>query len=530
MIGIILMIIIWLLAIWTVALIIEKIFGSFGVNMNLSGGIGSLIKLVFEIMIKLVSFLFKWLIMEPLRFIYRLLTRGTGGANDRDRLYSNGFLNFWEMAMLFRNKNRGFNLDSKRRLSDKDTSKNLYVQGSTGSGKGTTVLIPSLLNLVYNAVVINTGKVLELTGGWLQRQGYELRVFNLTDKSLSWRSNPIKDVKNSYAKAKKVSRQLILTTMGEKADDPFWNLSAISFLAACIALICQYTETKYHNMANVLRLVNQIGRKKHPTDLLEKADQTIYDTYMSAASNDKTLPSIISTITAALELYSDPEVALLTSEDTINFEDLRMPGKKLVIYINCPETEVSYYSSLLGLFIQNLCDFLMQTGSESAPIVHLHLDEFVNLGKLDNISTILSQNRKKNFPTAIYTQSLAQMKSEYGADTASSIVNACTNNKLFLPGQEDPDTLSYLSRVLGKVRQKFRDHRGRRQEEIRSVLAEAEVRSYKKSIYLKGGSLPATFKPKPFYKDKTLLQRSQIPLQPLSIPNHKSELEYYGQL
>lgn len=527
MIGITLMILIWLLAIWTVALIIEKVFSSFGVNMNLSGGIGSLIKLVFEIFIKLTSFLFKWLIMEPLRFLYRLLTRGTRGGGNGDRLYSNPFLNFYEMALLFNKRNKGMSLDSRYILNTKDTASNAAVLGNTGSGKGATVLIPSLLTLAYSAVVINTGRVLEQTAGYLQSIGYRIQELNLKDISRSWRFNPLAHVGNSFTKAKKVAKQLIISAMGEGKDDPFWNLSAQMFCATLIALLCQQTERRFHNMANLLHLVNLVGRGKHPTTLLETAQQTVYDEYMATVANEKTLPSIISTIKAALEIYVDPDIALLSSENTLDFSGLRDPDRKTVIYITCPETEIKYYKGFLALFYQTLWAYLFETGSETAHICQVHLDEMPNLGQLDDIVTTLSQNRKMNAPCIFYTQSISQLKDIYGAEQAASLINACANVKLFLPRQQDPETLNYLERVLGRMRDTYRDFRGKKHEEIRSVLSAPEIRQLKKSILLMGGRRAATFKPKPFYKDSTLLKRSKTPMQQLNIPVHKSEIQYF---
>lgn len=527
MIGIMLMILIWLLAFWGVSLIIEKVFSSFGVNMNLSGGIGSLIKLVIEIFIKLMSFLFKWLIMEPLRFIHRLLTRGTGGGGNGDRLYSNPFLNLFEMVWLFTRRNKGVSFDSRYKASSKDTESNMAVLGNTGSGKGANILIPSLLTLQTSAVVINTGRVLEQTAGYLQSIGYQIQELNLKDISRSWRFNPLAHVGDSFAKAKKVAKQLIISAMGEGKDDPFWNLSAQMFCATLIALLCQQTERRFHNMANLLHLVNLVGRNKHPTALLETAHQTVYDEYMATAANEKTLPSIISTIKAALEIYVDPDITLLSSENTLDFTGLRDPDRKLVIYITCPETEIRYYKGFLALFFQSLWTYLFETGSETAPICQVHLDEMPNLGPLDDIEILLSQNRKMNAPCVFYAQGTSQFRDVYGLEKAKTLINACANVKLFLPRQQDPDTLNYLERVLGRQRSTYRDFRGKRHEEIRSVLSAPEIRQFKKSILLMGGKRAATFKPKPFYKDRTLLKRSRILMQPLEVPQHSLRIEYF---
>ncbi len=525
LVALVLTVSIWLFAFWLVSLVLEKILGGLGINVRLAKGVGSFIKLIVEAFIKIISFLFQWLVLEPMRFLVRLVS----GGRNRDRFYSNPFLNFWEMGMMFSKRNKGFNLDSRYKLTETDSLRNLWIQGATGSGKGVNVLIPSIITSDNSMVVINTGSVKEKTIGYLQSRNYWVRELNFKDKNLSWRTNPLKDVKTSYAKAKKIANQLIRSSMGEGKDDPFWQMSAQMMLGCVIALVCQQTESRFHNIPNVLKIINQIARGKHPATLLETADETIYDEYMSAVSNEKTLPSIISTIKASLEVFSDPEIALLCSEDTIGFEDLRDPNQKLIIYITCPESEVKYYSPFLNLFFLNLWDFLMNSGHESAPMVAIHLDELPSLGKMNNILETLSQNRKKNFGHCLYSQSMTALISVHGKDIAHAIINGCTNGRLFLPGQEDPETLNYLERVLGRMRQVYRDFKGDRHEEIRSVLSVPEIRSYPYAIFLKAGTKAMKFKPKPFYKDHTLLKRSRIPMQLLNVPLQRQEVEYFDQ-
>lgn len=106
---------------------------------------------------------------------------------------------------------------------------NACVIGSSGSGKTRFWLTPQLLQASAGrhgcsyVVVDPKGGTLDQCGAFLQRQGYEVRVFNSIDFSRSMHYNPLSYIRNE-ADILKFVDTLIANTSGDgKESDPFWR-------------------------------------------------------------------------------------------------------------------------------------------------------------------------------------------------------------------------------------------------------------------------------------------------------------------
>ncbi len=63
---------------------------------------------------------------------------------------------------------------------------NMLILGATGSGKSRYYLKPNILQMNTNIVVTDPkGEILDATGEMLRRNGYRVRVFNITPKGMS---------------------------------------------------------------------------------------------------------------------------------------------------------------------------------------------------------------------------------------------------------------------------------------------------------------------------------------------------------
>ena len=96
--------------------------------------------------------------------------------------------------------------------------------GSSGSGKTRFWLTPQLLQAHSSYVVVDPkGGVLGQVGAFLQRRGYQIKVFNSIDFSKSMHYNPLSYIRNE-ADILKFVNALITNTKGEgKEGDPFWT-------------------------------------------------------------------------------------------------------------------------------------------------------------------------------------------------------------------------------------------------------------------------------------------------------------------
>ena len=126
----------------------------------------------------------------------------------------------------FLSYNKGFCLTGKRNLSVKNSYQNALVMGSTGTGKSSVVLIPSLYTMRGSFVIHDpSGELLSKGAGLLARKGYEIKVLNFTSPDKSSGYNPLIRVQGN-SDIQKVASMLVETALGGKTKDPFWNTQA----------------------------------------------------------------------------------------------------------------------------------------------------------------------------------------------------------------------------------------------------------------------------------------------------------------
>ena len=95
---------------------------------------------------------------------------------------------------------------------------NCCIIGSSGSGKTRFWLTPQLLQAHSSYVCVDPkGGVLNQVGGFLQKRGYKIKVFNSIDFSKSMHYNPMAYIKNE-ADILKFVDTLIANTKGARPD------------------------------------------------------------------------------------------------------------------------------------------------------------------------------------------------------------------------------------------------------------------------------------------------------------------------
>ena len=95
---------------------------------------------------------------------------------------------------------------------------NCCIIGSSGSGKTRFWLTPQLLQAHSSYVVVDPkGGVLGQVGGFLQKRGYKIKVFNSIDFSKSMHYNPLAYIRNE-ADILKFVDALISNTKGARPD------------------------------------------------------------------------------------------------------------------------------------------------------------------------------------------------------------------------------------------------------------------------------------------------------------------------
>jgi len=129
------------------------------------------------------------------------------------------------------------------------TALNMVILGATRSGKSRFFVKPNILQMNCNYVVTDPkGELLEAVGPVLQAFGYKVRVFDIFDKVRCNTYNPFKYITSEEEVATLAQQLMDATKLGGEegggggGESPFWDLSTLALLRACIYLLWKYGE------------------------------------------------------------------------------------------------------------------------------------------------------------------------------------------------------------------------------------------------------------------------------------------------
>jgi type IV secretion system protein VirD4 len=411
----------------------------------------------------------------------------------RKEAYNADFINPGSVLSL---NEKGFCLTGNRCISIKESFSNALVFGGSGSGKSSQILIPSILKMTGPCSLCihdPSGELFEKTSGAMKSAGYTIKVLNYANTEFSENFNPLQRVMN-ISDIKKISKLLIQTSLGGGGKDPFWNASAESLLSIFIRYTIFHTEKQYHTLYNVLCLINAFSGSPQKVDklIVQTRDTDLLSDYKAFVAYDsKMLMSFVATVRTALSLFSDPQIACVTSSDTIDFESFRKG--KTILYINNNVNDMKYYSVLSSIFFEQFFASVMSNlpNEKDLPIFFL-LDEASSL-YLNILPTAISNIRKYNSGILQIYQSQSQLFDLYGVPQGRNIV-ANSFAKVYMQGQP-PETARELESVLGKY--EYIDNENNRR--TRQLLTMDEIRLLKESIIIFGNLQPIKAKMIPFY-------------------------------
>ena len=150
---------------------------------------------------------------------------------------------------------------------------NACIIGSSGSGKTRFWLTPQLLQAHSSYVCVDPkGGVLSQVGAFLQRQGYQIKVFNSIDFSKSMHYNPLSYIHNE-ADILKFVDTLIANTKGEgKEGDPFWTKAETLLYCALIAYIIFEAPAEDRNINTLVDMISGMDVKEDDESYMNAVD------------------------------------------------------------------------------------------------------------------------------------------------------------------------------------------------------------------------------------------------------------------
>ena len=266
---------------------------------------------------------------------------------------------------------------------------NVLVVGGSGAGKSRTYAIPNIMQCNCSMVITDPkAELLRKTGGVLERNGYEVRVFDLINPETSWCYNPFAYVRDDKDVLKLINNLIRNTTpKGAQSSDPFWEKSETALLQALMLYLLHEAPPEEQNFPMIMEMLGSAQVKEDdedyqsPLDILferlemrdpESIAVKQYAIYKQAAG--KTAKSILISVGVRLAAFNLKQIANLTCTDEL---DLYSIGEKKVALFCCiPDADTSM-NYLVGMIYSNQMKALFKDSYES---LIGNCDEFLYLG------------------------------------------------------------------------------------------------------------------------------------------------------
>lgn len=342
---------------------------------------------------------------------------------------------------------------------------NRLIVGGPGSGKTRDYLKPNLLQANTSFIVTDPkGEVLKSMGAYLQRKGYELRVFDLINPDASMSYNPFAYIRNDNDILTLVSAYIRNTTRKTSTGDQFWERAEAALLQALISYLWHEAPESELNFATVLDMIrgmqptaDEFGflrppatdtlmnelRKKDPTHFALKQ----YDIFKSAPA--ETMGGILISTSVRLSQFGLPSVQKMTSRDELDFASI---GKrKVALFALVPDDDTSFNFLISMMYTQAFQQ--LERLADSLPTgklpVHVQclMDEFGNIPLPDMFKNVLATARGREISISIILQSLGQLKALFDKDW-EGIIGSC-DEFLYL-GNSELSTHEHISKMIGK--------------------------------------------------------------------------------
>lgn len=343
---------------------------------------------------------------------------------------------------------------------------NVVVVGGAGSGKSRFVIKPNVLQMNASYVITDpSGEMIYSLGDSLKKNGYKIKIFNISDMQHSNCYNPLYYIRDESGVNMLIDCFIKNTTKdGAKGDEFFTNAERLLY-SACIFYLTEHCQDESRkNFGSIINMINSSAvdennpNAKSPLDKLfdglpkDSLAWKFYKSFKQAAG--KTLKSIIISCVTRLQPFLTPQVANLTKYDNLELE--KIGDEKTALFIITPQADRTYaflasmlYSQLFETLYNKCEDQKKAGGSEQLKIpVRCLMDEFANIGEVPEFPSKLSTMRKYNISATVILQDISQIEAMY-KDEWKTLVGNCSS--IVFLGSQEPNTLKYFSEMLGKT-------------------------------------------------------------------------------
>ena len=347
-----------------------------------------------------------------------------------------------------------------------DRNMNFAIFGSSGSGKSYSFVRPNILARIANResffVTDPSGEIYRDTAGIAEKNGYMVRVLNLSTPSASNGWNPFDVLRAANPmEVQMLTASLVHTILSNTADenakaDVFFDQSEENLLKALILYVAispHFKGEEYErHMGTVYDLLTKCAAQE---GILEEfAPQNLPDSDPAAApwkmfqGSGRLKTNFITGLASRLEIFQVDIIKEVFSHSEI---DLSAAGQKPCAYYVVSPVTNNKMRFLLSLFFscafEQLINDATASGGKTAIPVYFIMDEFKAIGRINGFSDKVANVRKYGISIAMVFQDLDQLLQLYPKDFNSILSNCDTWMCLKVNDMETAKKLSERSGI-----------------------------------------------------------------------------------
>ena len=448
-----------------------------------------------------------WRFFQPLSFM-----RPNEGAK---------FLGGWDAWRLANATNAGLVVDGDRaRLSDKDSFRHLVLVAPAGAGKTTRFIVPNVLQLENCSMVITdpSGEIWEQTSGSLRERGFDVKVLDLADPSMSVGYNPMAKV-TSPVHSMELAKVLVASSNGTpgKDDAKVWTQGAENLIDVMVQTLCSPDYSAAHpehrNLHNVLHLIQNFGEDGRHLDrfIINHGPDTAHRMWTGIMSGHTNMTrSFAGTVTAALSMLGVPALASALSRDELDFHSLRR--RKTALFIVAPSNKIESYSFVLNILHTQLFSALMERRPGKADLpVYVLADEFGH-SAIPDFDSIITTIRKYRVSISMVLQAVSQLTRRYGANATATILEGGAGTKLVYGGA-DVVTTAWVEKMAGKMKFREYDEAGPTRHREENLINADRIRTLAddQAVMLFANKEPMLLRTTPWFENPRLARLTKLP-------------------
>ena len=334
-----------------------------------------------------------------------------------------------------------------------------FVIGPPRSGKGASLIVPNCLLWPDSIVVLDMrGETYEATASYRSKFSRVLRFSPADENGDTECYNPLDFVAIDPDQRDIDINSIATALLPMPKGDAYWISDARALFAGVTSWVLENPDILDNdkNLGTVLNVVE--GGDQPLREWLEevanpelRAEWISSFTYTTlarfAVMASKQFDGVYGSLAAAVRPFKNNRILRATARSTFDIRAMRRENMSL--YLDFRIQQVASIGPIFNVLMVQFMDYMsrnmMKRGDRRVLVL---LDEFQNLGKLENALTVATVLGGYGIPCWFFVQSLRSIDNVYTREGRQTLVNSA-RAQIFL-GAQDPEDQRYVSQLLGE--------------------------------------------------------------------------------